>query len=220
MNSTETAHIRVVIADNHVLLRAGVRAILAGREDVEIVGEASDGDQALRLVAELRPEVAVLDISMPVLNGLEATARIAAEFPDTKVLVLSMHTDVEYVLRALHSGATGYLVKDNSVAELQTAILTVAQGERYLSPSVSDAVVMHLRLSGRGLSDERLTDRQRDVLRLIAEGKLTRQIAQILGISVYAVETTRTSLMEELNVDDLAGLIRHAFRAGVVSTGE
>ncbi len=212
--------IRVLIADNHQILRAGVRALLTRREDIEIAGEANDGIEALRLIEECHPDVVLMDISMPMMNGLEATARASAEFPKTRVLMLSMHANEEYVLGALRAGAAGYLVKEASVAELENAIISVARGGTYLSAPVSKVVADYVRRTGRRPSHERLTRRQREVLKLIAEGKSTRQMARILNISVKTVETHRARLMDELDVHDIAALVRYAIRAGVIEPGE
>jgi DNA-binding NarL/FixJ family response regulator len=208
--------IRVLIADDHTLLRTGVRSILLRHDDIEIVGETSDGAEALRLIQEQQPDVVLMDIMMPAMNGLEATARVSAEFPKVRVLILSMHANEEYVLGALRAGAAGYLVKDTSVTELVNAIVSVARGETYLSPSVLQAVTDYVRRTGRQPSEEPLTARQREVLKFIAEGKSTKQIAQTLGISVKTVETHRTSLMKELDLHDVASVVRFAIRAGVI----
>lgn len=208
--------IRVLIADDHTLLRAGVRSILARHDEIEIVAETSDGADALRLVQEHQPDVVLMDIVMPAMNGLEATARVSAEFPKSRVLILSMHENEEYVLGALRAGAAGYLVKDASVTELVNAIVSVARGETYLSPAVLKAVTDYVRRTGREPAEEPLTGRQREVLKLIADGKSTKQIAQTLGISVKTAETHRTRLMKELDLHDIASLVRFAIRAGVI----
>lgn len=208
--------IRVLIADDHLLLRAGVRSILVRHSSIEIVGEASDGAEVLRLVQEHHPDVVLMDILMPRMNGLEATARVSAEFPKSRVLILSMHANEEYVLEALRAGAAGFLVKDASVRELVNAIVSVARGETYLSPSVLQAVTNYVRRTGRQPSEQPLTSRQREVLKLIAEGRPTKEIAQILGISVKTAETHRTRLMEKLDLHDVAALVRFAIRAGVI----
>jgi len=216
--------IRVVLADDHALVRAGIRALLENIEGVAVVAEAGDGRAALRAVAEHQPDVVLMDIAMAGLNGLEATARIAREHPAVRVVILSMHANEEYVLRALQAGAIGYLLKDADTAELELAVRAAARGEAYLSPAVSRHLIAdYVRRVGQdpqlaeslshGLS--LLTPRQREVLQLIAEGRTTREIARLLNISVKTVETHRAQLMERLDIHDVAGLVRYAIRAGL-----
>ena len=216
--------IRVVLADDHALVRAGIRALLENIEGVAVVAEAGDGRAALRAVAEHQPDVVLMDIAMAGLNGLEATARIVREHPAVRVVILSMHANEEYVLRALQAGAIGYLLKDADTAELELAVRAAARGEAYLSPGVSRHLIAdYVRRVGRdpqlveslrhGLS--LLTPRQREVLQLIAEGRTTREIARLLNISVKTVETHRAQLMERLDIHDVAGLVRYAIRAGL-----
>jgi DNA-binding NarL/FixJ family response regulator len=221
--------IRVLLADDHELVRAGFRALLAGLSDVEVVAEADDGRAALALVAAHQPDVVLMDISMPGLNGLEATGRIVKEFPRTRVIILSMHANEDHVLLALRKGASGYLLKGARLAELDLAVRSVARGEVYLSPAVSKHVLAdYLQRAGEpsapsageGSSIERLTARQREVLQLIAEGGTVKQIAQTLGISAKTVETHRAQIMERLAIHDLAGLVRYAIRAGIIAPGE
>ena len=217
--------ISVLLADDHTLVRAGLRTLVDALPDVQVVADASDGRAALRLIKTLRPDVVLMDIGMAGMNGLEATARAAKEFPQVRIIMLSMHTSEEYVLRALRSGATGYLLKDANPAELEIAIRAVANGETYLSPGVSKHVVAeYLRRVGAvsaGVAAENpyasLTPRQRETLQLIAEGHSTKQIAQILGLSVKTVESYRAELMERLNIHDIAGLVRYAIRTGLTS---
>lgn len=214
--------IRVVIADDHALLRAGIRALLENLGDVEIVAEAGDGREALALVAAHRPDVILSDISMPVLNGLEVAERVGRDFPDVKVIILSMHSSEEYVCQALRAGASGYLLKDADTAELKLAIQAVARGETYLSPAVSKHVIAeYVRRTGdhAGVSDL-LTPRQREILRLIAIGQSTKMIARTLGISVKTVETHRAQLMERLDIHDVPGLVRYAIRSGLIKSDE
>jgi DNA-binding NarL/FixJ family response regulator len=216
--------IRVVLADDHALVRAGIRALLENIEGVAIVAEAGDGRAALRAVAEHQPDVVLMDIAMAGLNGLEATARIVREHPAVRVVILSMHANEEYVLRALQAGAIGYLLKDADTVELELAVRAAARGEAYLSPAVSRHLIAdYVRRVGQdpqlagslshGLS--LLTPRQREVLQLIAEGRTTREIARLLNISVKTVETHRAQLMERLDIHDVAGLVRYAIRAGL-----
>ncbi len=218
--------IRVVLADDHALVRAGIRALLEDIEGVSVVAEASDGRAALQAVADHRPDVVLMDIAMAGLNGLEAAARFAREYPAVRVVMLSMHANEEYVLRALQAGAIGYLLKDADTAELELAVRAAARGEAYLSPAVSRHLIAdYVRRVGQtpqpaespSYSLSLLTPRQREVLQLIAEGRTTREIARLLNISVKTVETHRAQLMERLDIHDVAGLVRYAIRAGVTS---
>jgi len=210
--------IRVLLADDHTLVRAGIRSLLENMEGIEVIAEAGDGRDALRLVRAHRPDVVLMDIAMPGLNGLEAAARIAKKFPNVRVIILSMHVNEEYVLQALRAGAAGYMVKGADAAELEIAIRAVARGETYLSPMVSKHVVTDYiqRISGETSPLELLTPRQREVLQLIAEGYSTKKIARTLKISVKTVETHRMQLMERLDIHDIAGLVRYAIRIGLV----
>ena len=211
--------VRIVLADDHALVRAGMRSLLSGVAGVEVVGEAQDGQQVLELVDRLSPRLVLMDIAMPGLNGLEATARIVKRHPHTAVIILSMHAAEEYALQALRAGAAGYLLKDADVAELELAILAVARGETYLSPAVSKHLVTDFRRRVAEPSDplERLTPRQREVLQLIAEGRATKEIAAKLKLSVKTIETHRAQLMDRLDIHDVAGLVRFAVRVGLVS---
>jgi DNA-binding NarL/FixJ family response regulator len=210
--------IRVLLADDHTLVRAGLRALLQGVQDVEVIAEADNGREAVRLVAQLRPDVVLMDIAMSGLNGLEAAGQIARELPNTRVIMVSMHATEEYVVQALKAGASGYLLKNAGAPELEKAIKTVALGETFLSPAVSRQVTDYIRRVGQDHNPaERLTPRQREILQLIAEGNTTKRIAQILNISVKTVETHRSQLMEELDIHDVAGLVRCAIRLGLVT---
>jgi DNA-binding NarL/FixJ family response regulator len=210
--------IRVVIADDHTLVRAGIRALLECLEGIEVVGEAGDGHEALSLVAAQRPHVIVTDIAMPLLNGLDLAGRVAREFAPTRVLILSMHATEEYARRALGAGAAGYLLKDSDLAELETALRSVARGEIYVSPVVSQHVITQYLQRARSPQSEsgRLTTRQREILRLVAEGLPTKRIAHRLGISAKTVEAHRAQLMRRLDIHDMAGLVRYAVRIGLV----
>ena len=211
--------VRILLADDHVLVRAGIRSLLGTLRGVEVVGEARDGQEALRLVETLRPHVVLMDIAMPGLNGLEATARIVRDHPETRVIILSMHVSEEYAARALRAGGAGYLPKDADLRELELAIQAVARGETYLSPAVSTHVVADYRRRLAEAPDvlARLTLRQREVLQLLAEGHSTKDVAFRLGVSIKTVETHRAQIMDRLDIHDLAGLVRFAVRMGLVS---
>ena len=215
--------IRVVLADDHNLVRAGIRALLERLPGVEVVGEASDGREALALVVKEKPDLALLDIGMPSLNGLEAAPRIAREAPRTKLVILSMHSDEKHVAQALRLGVAGYVLKDSFVDELPVLVRAVMAGETYLSPGISKQVVEALKErmavtdAESPVAAELLTPRQREILQLIAEGKNTKEIASTLGLSVKTVETHRTQLGQRLKIRDVAGLVRYAIRIGLVS---
>ncbi len=210
--------IQLVIADNHALVRAGFRSLVADMDGVEVVGEAENGREALQLVETLKPQIVLMDIAMPEMNGLEATARIAREFPKVRVLILSMHANEEYVYQALRSGASGYLLKDSGTEELDLALRAIARGETYLCPAVSKYVVSdYVRRLGQDQTPlDQITPRQREILQLIAEGKSTKDIADVLYISTKTVETHRSQLMDRLDIHDIAGLVRYAIRIGLV----
>jgi DNA-binding NarL/FixJ family response regulator len=212
--------IRAVLAEDHRLVRAGLRALLETMRDIEVVGEADDGRHALELVALHQPTIVLMDISMPSLDGIETTRRIAKEHPDVHVIILSMHADDRFVAQALRAGARGYLLKDAVPRELELALDAVARDEIYLSPAISKRVVEEYlsKAQGAGSPLEQLSPRQREILQLIAEGRSTKQIAALLAISVKTVETHRAVLMEKLDIHDIAGLVRYAVRHGLVST--
>lgn len=212
--------IRVVVAEDHALVRAGICSLLEKLPGVEVVGEASDGREALELLKTQAPHVALLDISMPGMNGLEAAARAARRFPATRVILLSMHANEEYVHRALKAGVAGYLLKDSGTAELELAVRAVARGETYLSPAISKQVISdYVRRTGAETTSlETLTPRQREVLQLIAEGHTTKEIAKKLDLGVKTVETHRAALMTRLDIHDVAGLVRYAIRVGLVNS--
>jgi DNA-binding NarL/FixJ family response regulator len=211
--------IRVLLADDHTLVRAGIRGLLQGLADVDVVGEAGDGQEALRLAESLRPDVVLLDVGMPGLNGLEVAGRIGALDASIRVVILSMHSSEEYVLRALRAGCAGYLLKASAVSELEVAVRAVARGETYLSPAVSKRVVDDYVSRTGGAADplDALTPRQREVLQLAAEGLSSKEIAQRLGLSYRTVEAHRAQLMERVGVHDLAGLVRFAMRVGLIT---
>jgi DNA-binding NarL/FixJ family response regulator len=210
--------IRVLLADDHRLVRAGIRSLVSQFQGVEVIAEASNGREVLALCAELRPDVVLMDVMMPELNGLDAAARLSAAHPKTRVIILSMNSTEEYVLQALRAGAAGYLLKDGSPAELEQAIRAVARGETYLTSAVAHHVVAGMlnRASGARQSLERLTPRQREVLQLIAEGNSTKEIASKLGIGIKTAETHRAQLMDGLEIHDIAGLVRYAIRMGLI----
>jgi len=200
-------------------VRAGIRALLEKLPGVEVVGEAGDGREVLSLVAKHRPDVVLMDIAMPGLNGLEAAERLAKEFPDVRVIILSMHPNEEYVWRALKAGAAGYLLKKAATAELASALQRVARGENYLSQEISTRLPKSFPLDGvanRKSPLEQLTGRQREILQLIAEGQNTKGIAEILKVSPKTIEYHRLKLMDCLNVHDVPGLVRFALRVGLV----
>jgi DNA-binding NarL/FixJ family response regulator len=211
--------IRVLLADDHTLVRAGIRSLLQGLPGVEVVGEADDGQEALRLAETLRPDVVLMDVGMPGLNGLEVAGRLQTSDPAIRVIIVSMHTAEQYVLRALRAGCAGYLVKSSAVSELDVAVRSVARGETYLSPVVSKRVVEDYVTRTGGAADplEALTPRQREILQLVAEGHTSKDIAQRLYLSVKTVEAHRAQLMERLDLHDLAGLVRFAVRVGLVA---
>ncbi|MBL6765140.1 MAG: response regulator transcription factor [Verrucomicrobiae bacterium] len=213
--------LRVLLADDHRLVRAGIRSLLEEIEGVEVVAEAGDGRETLDLIRDTNPNIAMIDVAMKGLNGLDVAARITRDHPQVKVIILSMHTNEEYVLQALKNGAAGYLIKDSATEELRLALNAVRKGETYLSPVVSKGVVDNLiALSAGGENAEAaglLTPRQREILQLIAEGKSTKEIAALLGVSVKTVETHRTQLMARLDIHEIAGLVRYAIRIGLVS---
>jgi DNA-binding NarL/FixJ family response regulator len=210
--------VRILLVDDHTLIRAGIHSLLQNVSGVEVVGEASDGREALRLAGAYRPDVVLMDIAMPGLNGLDATARLVKKLPGVNVIILSMHVNEEYILQALRAGATGYMLKGADTAELEIAIKAVARGETYLHPMVSKHVVADYikRVSGETTSFEVLTPRQREILQLIVDGYSTKKIARTLRISVKTVETHRMQLMERLDIYDIAGLVRYAIRVGLV----
>ncbi len=207
--------IRILLADDHAVVRQGFRMILAAQPDMEIVGEAGNGREAVELAEELKPDVVVMDVSMPELNGIEATRRIADSVPRARVLALSMHKDSVYVREMLRAGARGFLLKDAIDRDLLAAVRSVASGEGYLSPAVSEAVLSDYR---RHVTDplDLLSSREREVLQMIAEGKTNKDIAAALELSVYTVDAHRGRIMEKLNLHSVGELVRFAVRKGLV----
>jgi DNA-binding NarL/FixJ family response regulator len=209
--------IRVLIADDHALVRAGIRALVERIDGVVVVGEAGKGSEALELVRQLGPDLILLDITMPDGNGFEVLDQVTKLYPEIRVIVLTVHEAGEYALRAVREGAAGYLPKSAASIELEQAIQTVIRGERYISPETAQNTIFEVtnRATKRDLLAT-LSPRQREVLRLIAEGKTTKQIAHVLDISVKTVETHRAQLMERLGIHDVAGLVRYAIIVGLI----
>ena len=214
--------IRILLADDHHLVRAGFRGLLESLAGIEVIGEACNGREALHLIETQRPDVVLMDIGMAELNGLEATARSTQEYPAVRVIILSMHADKEYVLKALRAGAAGYLLKDADITQLELAVKAVASGGTFLSPSISKQVIEDYlqRVGSESSSYEELTPRQRELLQLIAEGHTKQEIAQLLNISLKTVETHRDQMMGRLGIHDVAGLVRYAIRTGIVSADQ
>jgi DNA-binding NarL/FixJ family response regulator len=214
--------IRVLLVEDHELVRAGIRSLLQDLPGIEVVAEAGTGRDASRLVEIHRPDVALMDIVLPDANGLEVAAGIVKQYPETKIIILSMHSNEEYVWQALHAGARGYLLKNSSTSELELAIQSVSRGESYLSPPVSTHLVHDFTRRARGepSSLEALTPRQREILALIARGYSTQQIASELTVSPKTVETHRRQLMQRLDMYDIASLVRYAIHAGLLVPGE
>jgi DNA-binding NarL/FixJ family response regulator len=209
--------IRVLLADDHALVRAGIRSLLGAMAEVEVVGEASSGEEALDLAQRQHPDVVLMDIAMRGITGLEAAAAMRERLPSVRVVILSMHSGEEYVLQALRAGAAGYLLKDAATGELELALRSVMRGESWLSPAVSRQVVEgYVQRTGGETAPEVLTARQREVLRLVAGGKSTKEIAFLLNLSVKTVETHRAQIMDRLGIRDVAGLVRYALRTGLV----
>ncbi len=211
--------VRVLLADDHTLVRAGLRKLLESIVGMEVVGECGDGLELLVLAETLQPDLVLMDIAMPGLNGLEATARVLKQWPQTRVLILSMHQNEEYVRQALRHGAVAYLLKDAAPMELELAIQAVLQGGTYLSPAVSKGVLSDYvqRLRGEDPGADVLTPRQREVLQLIAEGHSSKEVARRLDLSVKTVETHRSLLMKQLDIHEVTGLVRYAMRLGLLS---
>ena len=217
---TVTKSIRVLLADDHTLMRAGIRALLEKLPEIEVADEASDGREVIDLIQAKQPDVVLMDISMPGLNGLQALARITRDFPRVRVIILSMHPNDEYVLQALKSGAAGYLLKRSATTELSLALKTVASGEIYLSREIAGQFLKKFPLKQIADSQtplEQLTSRQREILQLLAEGQTTKAIALILKVSDKTVEYHRAKLMARLNIFDIPGLVRFALRNGLIS---
>jgi two-component system response regulator NreC len=212
---------RILLADDHKLMRSGLKALIEQQPDLTVVGEADDGRQAVALAASLKPDLLVMDIGMPNLNGIEAARQITQANPGTAIVILSMHSDESYVLRALKAGAKGYLLKDSAESDLIRAVHAVAGGKSFFSPAVSkvllDDYVRKLQRSGAEDAYDLLTPREREILQLIAEGKSNKDVANLLNLSVYTVETHRSNIMEKLNLRGIPELILYAVRKGIIS---
>jgi two-component system response regulator NreC len=213
--------ITVILAEDHTIVRKGIRSLLDNEADIEVIGEAENGREAIEKVEQLSPDIILMDSTMPILNGLEATRQIGKRFPEVKVLVLTMHTNEEYIFQFLQVGASGYLVKQSAPNELVAAIHAVFQGDYYLSPSISKTVieeyVRQAKAAGSEDSYETLTDREREVLQLITEGYSNREVAEQLHISVKTVGVHRINLMHKLNIHNMTELTKYAIRKGIIS---
>jgi DNA-binding NarL/FixJ family response regulator len=212
------AALRILLADDHTMVRQGLRKVLEERPEWQVVAEAGDGHEAVRLAELHKPNVAVLDVAMPLLNGIEATRRIAKRVPQTRILVLSMYSDEAYVTQMMKAGATGYLLKDSAGVDLLEAVQSVAQGKSYFSPAVA-RLMSDDYARQRGPDDDRyesLSDREREIFQLIAEGKANKEIAALLFISLSTVETHRARIMEKLDLHSAAEIVLHAVRRGVI----
>jgi two-component system, NarL family, response regulator NreC len=206
--------VRILLVDDHQLVRQGLRALLE-REQFNVVAEASDGHEAIKQALALRPDVAVLDVAMPHLNGLDAAREISRAVPGTRIILLTVHTEDSYVMAALRAGIKGYVLKSQAGADLVQAIREVTSGKTYLSPGISRAVVEAC-LAKTDLPADPLTVREREVLQLVAEGKTTKEIARVLGISAKTADSHRTRMMRKLDIHETAGLVRHAIRLGLI----
>jgi two-component system response regulator NreC len=217
---TPPKRIRILLADDHTVLRAGLRALLATEADLEVVGEASEGGEAIRLTATLRPDVVVMDIGMPGIGGIDATARIKRDLPAVKVLILSMHDDRGYLRQVLRAGASGYVLKRAADTDLLAAIRAAARGDVFLDPALAKSLVEEVIAPAPAQGEPALSDREREVLRLIAHGHTNQQVADRLCISVKSVETYKARLMEKLGLKGRAELVRYALQHGLLKDGE
>jgi DNA-binding NarL/FixJ family response regulator len=212
--------VRLILADDHKIMREGLRALLARQKEIEVIAEAESGRGVVELCAQLHPDVVVIDISMPDLNGIDATRQIIRDDPQVKVIALSMHSDKKYVKEMLSAGACGYLLKDSAFEELGTAIASVLKNKTYLSPQITDTVVKDYvseNAPSGSVASTALSTREREVLQLIAEGKATREIAAALYVSVKTVETHRKQIMDKLGLNSIAELTKYAIREGLTS---
>jgi two-component system response regulator NreC len=213
--------LRILLADDHILMRSGLRALLDRQPNLEVVGESENGRETVALAASLKPDVVVMDVGMPILNGIEATQTIVTQCPTVAVVILSMHADESYVMRALKSGARGYLLKDSAAADLIGAIHAISQGKSFFSPKVSrilaEDYVRVLKQKGAVDTYDLLTSREREILQLLAEGQTNKDVATALNISPYTVETHRSHILQKLNLHNSAELVLYAVRKGIIS---
>jgi two-component system, NarL family, response regulator NreC len=213
--------LRILLADDHIVMRTGLRALLERQPNLEVIGESENGRETVALAASLRPDVVVMDVGMPVLNGIEATQTIITQCPTIAVVILSMHADESYVMRALKAGARGYLLKDSAAADLIGAIEAISQGKSFFSPKVSrilaEDYVRVLKQKGAVDTYDLLTSREREILQLLAEGKANKEVATALNISPYTVETHRGHILQKLNLHNPAELVLYAVRKGIIS---
>ena len=215
------ARMRILLADDHTLMRHGLRKIIEEQPEWEVVAETGDGREAVRLALELKPDVAILDIAMPLLNGIEATRQIARRAPPVRILILSMYSDESYIVQALRAGAHGYLLKDSADVDLIRAVTAVRQGKSFFSPVVAKVMLDDYvrRLADKGITDrfDSLSEREREIFQLIAEGHSNKEIADLINLSVSTVETHRAHIMEKLDVHNTAEIVLYAVRKGVIS---
>jgi two-component system response regulator NreC len=215
------SQIRILLADDHGVVRKGLRFLLEQESDIAVVGEAADGREVVRLAKELEPDIVIMDIAMPQLNGIDATAQVLKAVSRAQVLILSMHSDESYILRALEAGAKGYILKETAEEYLLTAIRALARGKPFFSPAIAQTLLEdYMRsLQQRGQQDSYslLTDREKEVLQLLAEGRSNKDVAQLLDLSVYTVETHRTRIMQKLNLHNTAELVLYAVRKKIIA---
>ncbi|MBN1567438.1 MAG: response regulator transcription factor [Acidobacteria bacterium] len=215
------SRIRILVVDDHGIVRKGLRFLLERQPGMEVVGEASEGREAVRLCDELKPNVVIMDVAMPKLNGIDATAQIVKNNAGVGIVILSMHADESYLVRALSAGAKGYLLKDSAEVDLVRAVQVVAQGRPFFSPQIAQSLLEDYvkTLQQRGLQDsyDLLTDREREVLQLLAEGKSNKEVASVLDLSTYTVETHRTNLMHKLNLHNTAEIVLYAVRKKIIT---
>jgi len=215
------SRVRIVLADDHIVMRSGLRLLLERQPNLEVVGEAADGRQAVALSESAHPDVVIMDIAMPNLNGIEAARQIVNHNPRTAIAILSMHSDESYVIRALKAGARAYLLKDSAEADLLAAVRALTEGKSFFSPAISRILVEDYmrQLESRGAEDtyELLTNREREILQLLAEGKTNKEVANMLNLSLYTVETHRTHILQKLNLHSVPELILYAVRKGIIA---